>query len=461
MRITQTLVILLVIFFTIALFGCASNRLTRKGVKMEQAGIYDHAADYYYQAYLKKNTNIEARLGLQRTGQMVLDRKLSDFNKAYNQGKNEEAVYHYLESEKYYNKIKNTGIDLNFPSYYTDYYNEVKDIYLDDKYIEALNLLQAEKFSQAENILREIVELQPNYKDAAEQLKIAIYEPLYRQSMQDMEIGKYRSAYYGFDNIVSKFGDYKESIDLRAECLEKAIVNITIAPIEIKVNNTYLASTLESKIISEIKTLGNPFLRLVSFDPATTRIKSTNTINVELQASAIGKPQVADVVLNIIVSLYNIEKGALNKEEKKGYLRKEKRVKDSEGNVRVTTEYDKVTYDEYKMGRAVKIAYEYKLIDNRTGELYFADSKSLINSDNIHYVEFTGNAKDLVPGYWKYKRLSSSEDVVKDNRNDVAALQALLGARKVIKTVGTLENEIQASVALQIANIVDEFNPEK
>jgi hypothetical protein len=259
MRITQTLVILLVIFFTIALFGCASNRLTRKGVKMEQAGIYDHAADYYYQAYLKKNTNIEARLGLQRTGQMVLDRKLSDFNKAYNQGKNEEAVYHYLESEKYYNKIKNTGIDLNFPSYYTDYYNEVKDIYLDDKYIEALNLLQAEKFNQAENILREIVELQPNYKDAAEQLKIAIYEPLYRQSMQDMEIGKYRSAYYGFDNIVSKFGDYKESIDLRAECLEKAIVNITIAPIEIKVNNTYLASTLESKIISEIKTLGNPF----------------------------------------------------------------------------------------------------------------------------------------------------------------------------------------------------------
>jgi hypothetical protein len=113
------------------------------------------------------------------------------------------------------------------------------------------------------------------------------------------------------------------------------------------------------------------------------------------------------------------------------------------------------------MGRAVKIAYEYKLIDNRTGELYFADSKSLINSDNIHYVEFTGNVKDLVPGYWKYKRLSSSEDVVKDNRNDVAALQALLGARKVIKTVGTLENEIQASVALQIANIVDEFNPEK
>lgn len=461
MRISQALVILLIIIISVASISCASQRLTRKAAKMEQAGIYDHAADYYYQAYLKKNTNIEARLGLQRTGQLVLDRKLSDFNKAYNQGKNEEAVYHYLESEKYHKKIKNTGIDLNFPSYYTDYYNEVKDIYLEDKYIEALNLLQAEKFSQAETILREIVELQPNYKDASEQLKIAIYEPLYRKAIQDMEIGKYRSAYYGFDKIVRQYGNYKESIDMRAECLEKAIVNITIAPIDLQVNSSSLASALESKIISEIKALDNPFLRIVSFDPATTRVKTTNAVNVELQASAIGKPQVADVVLNITVSLYNIEKGALNKEEKRGYLRKEKRVKDSEGNVKVTTEYDKVTYDEYKMGRVVKIVYEYKLVDNRTGELYFADSKSLINSDNIHYAEYTGNARDLVPGYWKYKRLSSSEDVVKDNRNDVAALQSLLGARKVIKTVGTLENEIQASVASQIANIVDEFNPEK
>jgi hypothetical protein len=31
---------------------------------MEQAGIYDHAADYYFQAYLKNNINIETSLGI-------------------------------------------------------------------------------------------------------------------------------------------------------------------------------------------------------------------------------------------------------------------------------------------------------------------------------------------------------------------------------------------------------------
>ncbi len=461
LQINRLIVLVLVILVVFVSYGCASKRLTKNASKMEQAGIYDQAANYYYQAYVKKRTNIDALIGLKRTGQMVIDKKLSNFNKYYNEGKNKDAVDYFKDAENYYNKLKDIEVELNFPGYYRDYYNEVKDIYLEDKYFEAINLLQAEKFEEAEKLFKDIIDLQPNYKDAAEQLKIAIYEPVYRRALKDMELKRYRNAYYGFDKIVRKYGAYKESIDLRSECLEKAIINITIAPIVLKTYNSALSSSLETNIISEIKELNNPFLRVVSFDPATTNLKSTRSTNEEIQTPAIGKPQVADVVLSITVNLYDIQAGALSKTEQKGYIRKETRVKDSEGNIKVSTEYDKVVYYEYKMSRSVKIDYEYTLIDNRTGELYFADSKTLINSDNIHYAEFDGDSRNLVPGYWKYKRLSSSEDIIKDNRNDISALQNILNGRKVIKTVSSIENEIQNSVAIQISNSVDEFNPEK
>ena len=118
--------ILFILTVILLVTGCASKRNTKKAIKFEQAGLYEDAANYYYIAVQKKASNVDAKLGLRKTGQQTLDRKLSDFSIAYKQADYKKAVYNYLECEKYYNKVKGVGVELNFPEYYKEYYEEAK-----------------------------------------------------------------------------------------------------------------------------------------------------------------------------------------------------------------------------------------------------------------------------------------------------------------------------------------------
>src|SRR6056297_1927093 len=80
----------IILFITIAAVSgsCAYKRLSKKASEFEEKGMYTEASELYYQSVLKKSSFIDARLGLKRTGQRVVDSKFSDFTKAYNQGNN-------------------------------------------------------------------------------------------------------------------------------------------------------------------------------------------------------------------------------------------------------------------------------------------------------------------------------------------------------------------------------------
>src|SRR5690554_4858443 len=48
----------------------------KKGAKLEEAGLYDNAALFYYNSLLRNSNNVDARIGLARTGQRVVNDKL-------------------------------------------------------------------------------------------------------------------------------------------------------------------------------------------------------------------------------------------------------------------------------------------------------------------------------------------------------------------------------------------------
>ena len=81
--------------------GCASKRFTKQAAKFEQAGLYEDAAEYYYEAVKRKDSNVEAKLGLRKNGQITLENKLSAFMTAYNGADYQEAVYKYKDAESY------------------------------------------------------------------------------------------------------------------------------------------------------------------------------------------------------------------------------------------------------------------------------------------------------------------------------------------------------------------------
>lgn len=435
--------IILIIGLGILATACHSARLLKKGAKMEEAGMYADAADYYYQSIMAKSSNVEAKMGMKRTGQRVLDKKLSTFNKSYNESNNKEAVYNFKEADEYYNKITRIGVELNFPSYYREYYDEVKDIYLADKYIEAHKLLASDKFTEAEKLFREITTLQPTYKDAKEKLNIALYEPVYREGQLKLDNKLYRSAYYLFNRIVRDYGNYKDSYDLKAECLKKATLYLAIYPVENKTTSRDIQSSLEALIFKAIQEKQNTFLVLVEGSNQT----STRPAN--------------DISLYTTITAFVYNKGTLKEIEKRGYIKKQKQVKDEAGNVKTVPDYEKTVYKEYSMNRNVKVSFTYKLVKNKTGEILVTNSHTFVSEDNIVYGEYGGDKKNLIPGYWKNKTFTSGDDVINDNAKDIKALNDLLNARKVVKDYNTLNGEVMTVASEKIADAVNNYDPER
>ena len=51
--------------------------------------------------------------------------------------------------------------------------------------------------------------------------------------------------------------------------------------------------------------------------------------------------------------------------------------------------------------------FQFELISTETGEILLTDVFSLENSAKVHYAEYEGDNKKLIPGYWEYENLLS------------------------------------------------------
>jgi tetratricopeptide (TPR) repeat protein len=430
----RTVTILLFLIVLINLCGCVSKRYTKKAQKLENTGQYTESANLYYEALISKRTNVEAFAGLKRTGQMVLSKKLSEFNKAYNLQDNDEAIKYYQDAKAYYDKLNKLDIQLNFPSYYNDYYNEVKDVFLEDKYYDGVNLLDQEKFSEAEKVFNEIIKLQPNYKDSKDRLITAIYEPKYQQGLKYMEQEKFRQAYYVFKDIVDKTKSYKNSYDYQRESLEKGTVNIYISPVKNNSSYSDVKSSLENKISNLIQSQKNPFVKILA--------SNSN----------------ADLTLQCEVTNYKYDEGRLKSTEQRGYLKKTVKIKNKETDqYENKTEYEKIMYTEYYMTRSINMTITYKLVNNRTNQIYKSDTKTVKAADEIKYAKYSGNSASLVPGYWENRSGTNSKDKINDTYSAVRQLQNLFSARTKIKDYSTLSSEVINSVSETIAKSVNNF----
>jgi len=117
-------------------------------------------------------------------------------------------------------------------------------------------------------------------------------------------------------------------------------------------------------------------------------------------------------------------------------------------------------YYEYKQSTNAHLAINYKLISTEDNSLLVSDLISLNNSDRVHYATFKGDKKKLIPGYWKYAKRISREDVKKDNKSDINKLQNLLKADKNIKSASTLLDELMEEAIRDITAKINKYNPE-
>lgn len=448
----------IVLFLSIILLiaGCASKRYTKKAAKFEEAGLYEDAAEYYYEAVKKKDSNVDAKLGLRKTGQITLDRKLADFSSAYKQADYKKAVYNYLNAEKYFNKVKVVKVDLDFPEYYKEYYEEAKGDYLNKKYADGLDKLNREDFTAALMVFEEIRKIDANYKDVQDLFITAKYEPMYRDANQFLETGLYRKAYYTFETIINGVGTYKQSIALKDEAQEKGTISVLVTNFSYG-NYRYgkTASEITADLKGDLSELKNPFLKII--DPTSLNANIYNNGQINMKAANLAGIQ---GVLTGTVTKVSATTGKIYKDEKRGYIKEVTKTKDKEGKDVETVKYYKTTYLEYKQVNNASFGVDFKLVSTNDNVVMVSDMISENNSDRVHFAAFSGDNNKLIPGYWKYKDRDSKEDVQNDNNSDINRLHQLLKADREIQSAESLLNEIMNQSVNKIAHKIDKYNPE-
>ena len=94
--------VLLGLALSMSISSCnGAKAYVKKAIKLEESGMMEEAASHYMTALRKKPENLDALVGLKRTGQITLSRYIADFDSAVFLGDRESAIDSFHKAEEY------------------------------------------------------------------------------------------------------------------------------------------------------------------------------------------------------------------------------------------------------------------------------------------------------------------------------------------------------------------------
>jgi tetratricopeptide (TPR) repeat protein len=439
--------------FLVTLFASchSSKHFYKVAAKQEAGGLVNEAAESYFTSLQRKRTNVDAQIGMKRTGQLVLNNLLNDFSKYKNFGDQKSAVYAYRQANNYKERIQSVGVSLLLSDIYERDYQESKGTYLKGLYDEGNLLLEEKKFAEAEQKFNEIKQFDPSYKDTGNLGDIAYLEPLYQQGKLAMTMEHYREAFDAFEKVIAKKSSYKDASILRKECIEKG--RFTIALVDFK--NTSGTPGMETKVaaytLKALTSSNDPFLHVVDRDNLQNiineqHLQMTGIID-ENTAVTVGELIGAKAILTGTVLGYSEKKGTLRSKQREGYTTYQERVLNrTDGKYYMQTLYKPCTFTEYYNSNSCTVSFQFKLTNIKTGEIIATEIIERTLNDEVIYGRFDGDVNTLWP---------AGQGGPNMNQNDRKALMAMMNARQELKSSGDLANSLFGQVSDQMKTAID------
>lgn len=433
----------------ILVFSCkGTGYYTKLGKKQEAGGLIREASESYYTALQKKRGNVDAQIGLKRTGQHVLNGMLMDFAQQKSFGSPKTAVESYEKSTKYRDRISGVGVGLEIPEMYHQDFASSKDAYLDELYSSGTSLLEEGKFDEAKIKFDEIKRLNPEFKDAKDLGNIAYMEPLYQKGIAALETALYREAHGNFEKVITTKSDYKDAKERLQECLDKGRYAIAMVAFQSATGSQEPAANVTAYTLSGLLAVKDPFMKVVdrsSMDDVLKEQKLQLSGAIDANTAVqVGELTGAQALLTGSVLSHSQNQGNLRSMQKSGFASYQERIKQPDGKFTYQTRYRPVSYTEYYQENSCSVSFQYKLVDLRSGQIIKTDIIRLDLKDEVLYVKYDGDPRDLYPA-----GANGGPNVsVADKR----ALMNLCSARQDIKSTGQLSKEMFESVGKQVTN---------
>lgn len=442
------------LYFLIALMliSCGgSNALTKKAVQLEDAGLVTEAAEFYYDALSKKRTNIDAQIGLKKTGQVLLSKKLAEFSQAQAFDSKKEAVYKYLEAESYQKKVARVGVNLEIPAMYRTDFEISKERYLGELYEKGSTLMDEQQFSAAESIFSELSLLDPEFKDAANLQNIAFVEPKYKAGKNALKKGNYRTALARFTEVTSKIANYKDTELEMQNALELGQYSLAMLTFENSSNKKGIESLAEAYVLEALADINDPFLRIVDrenlqmiMDEQT--LGMSGVLDEETVVSA-GEIIGAQAIVTGTIISYTTSNGRVVKKQKTGYEHSQvKHYTKGSDLPQYIDKYKEIDYQETSAVNKASLSFQYKVISLKTGEVLLTNLITKEHVDNMAYVNYEGELKSLFP--------AGANGQVNTKRSSQMQLHKLVNASREIKSTDQLTNEIMLQSSLEMKSAI-------
>jgi len=419
-------------------------------VKQEAQGLLNEAAESYYIALERKRSNVDAQVGMKKTGQLVLNQKLNEFSKTRNFGSKKDAVYAYYTARDYKQKIARVGVTLQIADFYQQDYESVKDSYLADLYDEGTSLLEDQNFTAAEQKFNEIKKLDPDFKDAQTLGDIAYLEPLYAEALRAMDAKLYRAAYDGFEKVISRKSDYKDARARKAESIEKGTYTIALLPFENASGVQGMDAKISAYTLESLTKINDPFLRVVDREHMQAilqeqKLQLSGVID-DQTAVQVGELVGAQAILTGTVLSFDSYNGNLKTTTRTGYESYREKKVNAEGQEYFETKYKKTSYIEYYNESRCSLSFQYKLISLSTGELLKTEILERNSKDEVLYATYQGDAGNLYP---------SSQSGPNLNAQDRKSLMAQIQGRQQLKSPTELSNDLFDTLSRNMSSQID------
>ena len=451
-----------ILIFIICILSCETPKhLTKKGNKLLEKEFYYDACSFYFKALNKNRSFIKAKEGLKTAGESQIDSYLDNFFKNKSYGNKRKAIYNYLDADKLKNRIEIYGINIEIPQMYIEDFNNLLNDYVENSYNSATEFLKNEKFSDAEKLFHEISLLKPNFRDVNSMKDIATYEPIYRNAIHLLEVGKFRAAYYEFDKIPL---NYKKCKDQKSLAQNKAMYSIAILKFENHTSTSGLENSISSQIIEKLISKRNPFLKIVDRRLTNSIINEqilgmSGQVKSETNARA-GELIGAKAVLSGNLATCNKTQNPIEKIVKKGWLRNIKTIYNEDETKTYDTTYEKIKYNIIKGSNSVDIGFNIQLTSTESGEILISKLINKSEKDQIYYAQSSLDYRKIFPGNWIWQNKKSSDDFISTSKSEKRSLERLFRSKKNLLSIDELTNRIINQITNQVTQKINDYNPE-
>ena len=433
----------------LVLAGCTGSKpLSNRAAKLDQAGMHAEAAELYLQSVQRNPRNVDAKIGLRKTGQQLLDDRLGSFFRLMNMGSDRgAAVAAFLDAQAYQERVQRLGVMLEIPEHYRTDFQRIKGEHLVELYDEGQDLLARQDFRGAELVFARIAKLEPNYKDASSLQRVAYLEPLYQAGKADLEAGRFRRAHDELSRVVQKDAGYKDAAVLLQEAIRRGQYSIAVLPFT---GNGDRAAMVQAHAMTALTNTGDPFIRIVDRENMDRILEEQRMglsgIVDEQTAVRVGNLMGAQAVLMGTLIEYREHPGQLRRSTRQAFESYSVQLVNKETGEKYTeTRYRPTQFTEFFQENRVSLSFSYRLVSLETGEVLMSKVEDREVKDHVYYATHEGNVRNLWP---------ANNGVVDLRNNARRDMQALFNAPRDIKSVSALGNEAVRNATSNMAGTI-------